>query len=188
MCQPVSDSSRVVVLSRHQVLHSCLVYHIYTLSIVTFVPQFVTGYGLSNVLRGMNVCTFVCYRLWAEHASTALPLHVYLCLLQNELFWDTTDLGYFDVHFTGSLRFYWKIYNVWGGLTDMTAKTKSLTSMPVETQSRQRVWNVQCLYNSTLCLTKTRRLSCQYVWQPNANWLINMTSSISELNCDCNVN
>ena len=45
MCQPVSDSSCTVVLSRHSLLHSCFLYHIHTvvpLSLVTFVSLFVT--------------------------------------------------------------------------------------------------------------------------------------------------
>ena len=48
-----------VVLSRHSVLHSCLLYHIYTvvpLFLFSLVPLFVTGYGLRNVLRSINIC------------------------------------------------------------------------------------------------------------------------------------
>ena len=58
VCQPISGFLLVVVLSRHSEQPSCLVNHIYTVAPLfssTFVPLLVTGYGLSNALRGINL-------------------------------------------------------------------------------------------------------------------------------------
>ena len=80
VCQPVCDSSRVVVLSFHSVLHSSLLYHIYAvvpLSLVTFVPLFVTQ---SALIRKVQRCTSVTSAKSNVLKHTQMPSKT-ICLL-----------------------------------------------------------------------------------------------------------
>ena len=95
MCQPVSDSSLVVVLSRHSVLHSCLVYHIHTvvpLPSITFVPLFVTSYGAMAKWFWRVLYLFLCSCLWGAYhsdntvACVANALFLLYCLACSSLY------------------------------------------------------------------------------------------------------